>query len=406
MPVQDQGSCGSCYAFAAAAVAGERLCIERGQQSAPLSQQELVSCGSSTMEDYRTPWCMLDPSGAVQKTFTNGCEGATSFNSLMYLHMFGLPTRECIPYTSGGGGSGIHHFETGSGGHVPTCASIEGHSCRVDRSMHRTSLPIPCPPGEVTCIKNAIFEKGPVLASFMVTEEFRSGYPSNDPEYVYKGSSCDNPETPVGGHAVAIHGWGITSDGLQYWLVRNSWGTSWGDQGVFKIAFGVQNIEEDVLYVSPDPKERSHMDGECVKVVAEGGGSCRIKNECEGQVRSVDIEYYGTDENCGSWSTQRDDWYPLQEETVAGYFCYISRDDFVKEVPKEKYYVDYTKKYPSYGCVLKNTYDGPGIARFCCGNICHRCSAGGLAIFPTYLCSEDECASQRGGTLYETVDDE
>ena len=42
------------------------------------------------------------------------------------------------------------------------------------------------------------------------------------------------------------------------------------------------------------------------------------------------------------------------------------------EVPKEKYYVDYTKQYPSYGCVLKNTYDGPGIARFCCGNICHR----------------------------------
>ena len=42
------------------------------------------------------------------------------------------------------------------------------------------------------------------------------------------------------------------------------------------------------------------------------------------------------------------------------------------EVPKEKYYVDYTKQYPSYGCVLKNTYDGPGIARSCCGNICHR----------------------------------
>ena len=74
------------------------------------------------------------------------------------------------------------------------------------------------------------------------------------------------------------------------------------------------------------------MDGECVKVVAEGGGPCQIKNECEGQVRSVTIEYYGTDENCGSWSTQRDDWYPLQEDTVAGYFCYVSRDDFVKEV--------------------------------------------------------------------------
>lgn len=404
MPVQDQGSCGSCYAFAAAAVAGERLCIERGQEGAPLSQQDLVSCGSSTMEDYRTPWCMVDASGAVQKRFTNGCEGATSFNSLMYLHMFGLPTRECIPYTSGGGGSGVHHFETGSGGHVPTCAALEDHACRVERSMHRTSPPIPCPPGDVTCIKDAIFGKGPVLASFTVTEEFRSGYPANDPEYVYRGPDCDHPETPVGGHAVAIYGWGETHDGLQYWLVRNSWGTSWGDQGLFKIAFGVQGIDEDVLSVSPDPTERSHMDGECIKVVEEGGGSCKIKNTCEGQVRSVDVEFYGTDDHCGSWSTTREDWYPMQEETIAGYFCYVSRDEFVKDVPNEKYYVDYTEHYPSYGCVLKNTYSGPGIARFCCGNICHRCGAGGLAVFPTYLCSAEECAAQRGGTLYETVD--
>ena len=62
MPVQDQGSCGSCYAFAAAAVAGERLCIERGQHSAPLSQQELVSCGSYRVRLY----CRVIESRLVQ----------------------------------------------------------------------------------------------------------------------------------------------------------------------------------------------------------------------------------------------------------------------------------------------------------------------------------------------------
>jgi hypothetical protein len=239
----------------------------------------------------------------------------------------------------------------------------------------------------------------------MVTEEFRDDYPTDDPGYVYKGPSCDHPETNVGGHAVAIYGWGSTDDGVEYWHVRNSWGTSWGDQGLFKIAFGVQGIDEDVLFASPDPDDHSHMDGECVKVVEQGGGSCKIKNTCEGIVRSVDVEYYGSDNDCGSWSTTRPEWYPMQEETIDGYFCYVSRDEFVKEVPEDKYYVDYSEQYPSYGCVLKNTYAGTGVARTCCGNICHSSYAGQLAVFPSYLCSAEECASQRGGTLYEMLDE-
>merc|ERR1719331_2667849 len=52
MEVKDQGQCGSCYAFAAAAAGGERLCQRRAREGGtsdkvPLSQQDLVSCGSS-----------------------------------------------------------------------------------------------------------------------------------------------------------------------------------------------------------------------------------------------------------------------------------------------------------------------------------------------------------------------
>ena len=42
---------------------------------------------------------------------------------------------------------------------------------------------------------------------------------------------------PEGGHAVKIVGWG-TEDGTDYWLVANSWNTSWGLEGFFKIARG------------------------------------------------------------------------------------------------------------------------------------------------------------------------
>merc|ERR1712227_1199116 len=41
----------------------------------------------------------------------------------------------------------------------------------------------------------------------------------------------------LGGHAVAIIGWGI-EDGTPYWLIKNSWNTDWGDKGLFKIKRG------------------------------------------------------------------------------------------------------------------------------------------------------------------------
>ncbi|CAJ0565820.1 unnamed protein product, partial [Mesorhabditis spiculigera] len=56
--------------------------------------------------------------------------------------------------------------------------------------------------------------------------------------YYYKSgvytTDCD-PNNPdyEGGHAVTIVGYGTSSQGVPYWLVRNSWGTNWGMQGYF-----------------------------------------------------------------------------------------------------------------------------------------------------------------------------
>ena len=55
----------------------------------------------------------------------------------------------------------------------------------------------------------------------------------------------------LGGHAIKIIGWG-NEGGDDYWLVANSWGTTWGIDGFFKIAMGDCGINDDVYAGTPD----------------------------------------------------------------------------------------------------------------------------------------------------------
>lgn len=65
---------------------------------------------------------------------------------------------------------------------------------------------------------------------------------------VYDDSDCD--EQPVN-HAVVIVGWG-NQNGVDYWVGRNSWGTTWGTNGYFLIQRGVNKcgIENYPAYVA------------------------------------------------------------------------------------------------------------------------------------------------------------
>ncbi len=62
---------------------------------------------------------------------------------------------------------------------------------------------------------------------------------------VYK---LKGPEEELGAHAVKIIGWGIENN-EKYWLISNSFGSEWGDQGYFKMLRGVGEcaIEQNVV---------------------------------------------------------------------------------------------------------------------------------------------------------------
>lgn len=71
--------------------------------------------------------------------------------------------------------------------------------------------------------------RGPIGCVISVTQAFED----------YDGGVFhDDGSEPIGGHELALVGWGVTEEGTNYWIGRNSWGTYWGEEGFFKIEMG------------------------------------------------------------------------------------------------------------------------------------------------------------------------
>jgi hypothetical protein len=97
-------------------------------------------------------------------------------------------------------------------------------------------------------IRRDIYHWGPVSTVMKVFDDFLQW--DGVGIYEYDGKS-DLQKVHVG-HAVVIVGWGTSSEGVPYWIVRNSWGTSWGNNnGYFLMKRGTNNCEiEENVFVS------------------------------------------------------------------------------------------------------------------------------------------------------------
>jgi cathepsin B len=187
-PIRNQAQCGSCWAFALAEVLGDRYCIT-GKDKGVLSPQYLVSCD---MTDF-------------------GCQGGYLTNSWAFATKTGIPTDACYPYTSGTGIRGACRN---------TCADGSPLTLFKSSKYYQT--------GNVENTMNDIAANGPVESGFSVYQDFMQ-YKTG----VYQHRSGGL----LGGHAVKIVGWGVSS-GTPYWIVANSWGPAWGNQGFFWIKKG------------------------------------------------------------------------------------------------------------------------------------------------------------------------
>jgi cathepsin L len=188
-PVKNQGACGSCWAFAATETMESYLAIKTGKIT-ELAVQQVVSCTKNP-----------NHCGG-----TGGCGGATAELGIGFAHTNGgLASAADYPYTSGGGDSGECQPNH------PPVATFTGF--------------VKLPSNNFTAVMSALGNTGPLAITVDASKwSFYSGG-------VYTPQTYSTLDLD---HGVQAVGYG-TDSGTDYWIVRNSWGESWGESGFIRI---------------------------------------------------------------------------------------------------------------------------------------------------------------------------
>jgi len=181
-PVKDQAQCGSCWAFSATGgLEGQHF--KKAGKLVSLSEQNLVDCS----------W----------KQGNEGCGGGWMDQAFTYIKTNnGIDTEASYPYTARNGKCKFNSANVGA----------------TDTGFTDIKS------GDESALESAIATVGPISvaidASKMSFQLYKQG--------VYYEPKCSTKNLD---HGVLAVGYGVQSDGTKYYIVKNSWGQSWGDQG-------------------------------------------------------------------------------------------------------------------------------------------------------------------------------
>ena len=201
--VKDQGRCGSCWSFSASEAIESYYAISNGRLPT-LSEQQILDCTSNAMG------CGNDIGG--------GCNGGTVERAFDQIgKMGGLASEWTYPYTSYFGDSNY-------------CNKTRARS-QNDRVSLKSYVVLP--PNEYQPLLEHLALVGPPSISVDASAWF--SYESG----VFNGCNKTNPDI---NHAVQLVSFGTDDQFGDYWGVRNSWGTGWGEEGYIRL-YRSPNVE-------------------------------------------------------------------------------------------------------------------------------------------------------------------
>ncbi|XP_036375314.1 cathepsin L1-like [Megalops cyprinoides] len=185
-PVEDQGFCGSCWAYSATG-ALEAQWMKKTGELIPLSKQQLVDCST--------------PTG------NKACIGGRPSLAYMYIMQNGgIQTEASYPYV------------------------MEERSCAANRSENAVSVKDwkYVPPGDEQAFEDALVTIGPIAVVIDTT--------TRNFQFYRKGVFYD-PKCSIWkqAHAVVLIGFG-TEGSEEFWTIKNSWGIYWGEEGYMRLA--------------------------------------------------------------------------------------------------------------------------------------------------------------------------
>jgi C1A family cysteine protease len=202
--VKDQGQCGSCWSFSATGAVEGAWAISKGELI-DLSEQELVDCATGISYG------------------SHGCNGGQMEGAFKFIIENGQCSLSSYPYTSG---------TTKTGGYCQKCSAVaQISSCSNVKPNDQISL-------------KAAVAMQPVAVAIEADTRYFQSYSSGVLTSSLCGTNLD--------HGVLIVGYG-SENGIDYYLVKNSWGTTWGDKGYVKIARSSSSNDPGICGIAMDP---------------------------------------------------------------------------------------------------------------------------------------------------------